>query len=211
MSPPFSPPSSESATPGKSNLKQTSQFENPPAEPATSGSNDLPEIPTIEVHPVSEVQETAEEDSKGTKVAGKGVRFADLEEHQAKENDQQTAVQSNSVDVSDVSVILKKEEEKTEGEAIGMESVDFDKVTGTSTPISDDSPSLPVKHNASVDGNGQAFMTSTSFDSEDEDQEEVIEATENTPETGATDNPSDSHTVEETDIQGSLGQSTDQS
>ena len=225
--PPFSPPSSDSATPGKSNLKQNSQFQKPSPETTSAGDHVLPEIPTIEIHSVNDAEETATgAGTKGTKAAGKGVRFAD-EEEQANGSEQQTAVQSNSVavDITDIGIKLQNEEdEKTGGEAIEMDSVDFDKVTGTSTPISDDSPSLPTKHSSTVD-DSRHFMANATSDSsvEHEDKEEVIIAAENKNHDGATtETPSNSRAAEEgegsrahehTNVQESLAQvdSIDQS
>lgn len=175
-SPPlFSPPPSEGATPGKSNLKQTSQYQN--TSDTMSGSNILPEIPTIEVHSTIDVEE-GEEEVKATKASVKGVRFADLVDAEAEEwakvSAQERAVTSNSVDIADVSVVVKEEGDDTEREAIEMDSVDFDKVTGTSTPLSENSPSLP-KHSTS---SGETFSGNSSTDTstEHEEREEVIVA-----------------------------------
>lgn len=201
-------------------MKHNSQFQKPSPEATSAGDHALPEIPTIEVHSVSDIEESAGAGTKGTKVAGKGVRFADLEEEQAKGSEQQTAVQSNSVavDISDIGIKLKNEEEKAGSEAIEMDSVDFDKVTGTSTPISDDSPSLPTKHSTTAEDSKQSFMANATSDSstEHEDKEEVIVATGNKNLNGTTsDSPSSSRAVEgaETNVQESLAQldSTDQS
>ena len=80
-----------------------------------------------------------------------------------------------------------------------MDSVDFDKVTGTSTPISDDSPSLPTKHSSTVEDSRQFMANATSDSSvEHEDKEEVIVATENKNHDGATTgSPSSSRAAEE--------------
>lgn len=142
-----------------------------------SGSNILPEIPTIEVHSTIDVEE-GEEEVKATKASVKGVRFADLVDAEAEEwakvSAQERAVTSNSVDIADVSVVVKEEGDDTEREAIEMDSVDFDKVTGTSTPLSENSPSLP-KHSTS---SGETFSGNSSTDTstEHEEREEVIVA-----------------------------------
>ncbi|CAI8024768.1 hypothetical protein GBAR_LOCUS14358 [Geodia barretti] len=81
----FSPPpltsGESSATPGKSNLKQSSQFErkregSPAKTTADEETNLLPEIPTIEVLS-SGTEEEGGEGSKVGKTPVKGVRFAD--------------------------------------------------------------------------------------------------------------------------------------
>lgn len=147
-------------------------------------------------------------------MAGKGVRFAGLEDEEAKEAEKET-VQSHSVDISEVDILLKKEEENPSGEAIEMDSVDFDKVTGTSTPISEDSPSLPAKLGTTADDSSHPLVADASSDTsmEHKDREEVIENRNldaTTPDT-----PSSSDVVEEeeslgghqnTNIQESLAQ-----
>ena len=112
--------------------------------------------------------------AKGEKTPTKGVRFADLVDP-ATEAEVGRGSEGAVRDIADVNVIVKKREDHAgEGrETIEMDSVDFDKVTGTSTPIDEDSPSLP-KHSSSVDGAGRGVAIDTS--SEQEEREEVIEA-----------------------------------
>ena len=124
----------------------------------------------------------------------KGVRFADLTESvdSAKTNKQIKDVKDEvtetdkrppgegSKDTSDVRVSPTtakaedggKVEEEEERE---MDSVDFDRVTGTSTPINEDSPSLP-KHDSTTPEEGQTFSGQMSADttSEQEDREPVF-------------------------------------
>ena len=124
----------------------------------------------------------------------KGVRFADLTESvdSAKTDKQIKDVKKEvtetyksppgegSKDSSDVRVsptTAKAEDEgkvEEEGER-EMDSVDFDRVTGTSTPINEDSPSLP-KHASTAPEEGQTFSGQMSADmsSEQEDQEPVL-------------------------------------
>ena len=103
----------------------------------------LPELPLIEVHKDREGVAISEGRGKGKEgeSSGKEVRFAD-------------DIESHGRDRAKG----RKEEEVKE-----MDSVDFDEVKGTSTPINEDSPSLP-KHNTSP-GVGQTFSDSTYIDS----------------------------------------------
>ena len=106
--------------------------------------------------------------TKGEKTPTKGVRFADLVDPAA-ETEGGRGEEGATIDIADVNVIVKKDIRET----VEMDSVDFDKVTGTSTPIDEDSPSLP-KHSSSVDGVGHGVTMDTS--SEQEEREEVIAA-----------------------------------
>ena len=104
----------------------------------------------------------------------KGVRFADTVDP-ARKTEGERGKEGAAIDIADVKVIVKKEEDYTaeERETIEMDSVDFDKVTGTSTPIDEDSPSLP-KHSTSAEGEGHGIAMDTS--SEQEEREEVFPA-----------------------------------
>ena len=157
----------EAATPGKSNLKQNSQFSKKkatsPIEP-TPGASILPEIPTIEV--LSATSGDEDEGSKVGKTSAKEVRFADQVSG---------ATETERSPSSGQAVVTTGEKTADEeGEKIEMESVDFDKATGTSTPITEDSPSLakrgltPESQNLS---NGVDESSSTA-----EEREEVLVA-----------------------------------
>jgi hypothetical protein len=189
----FSPPpltsGESSTTPGKSNLKQSSQFERkkegPPAETtaAIAETNLLPEIPTMEVLLSSGAEEEGGEGSKVGKTPVKGVRFADeVDEDEEEEsevgggkNEKQSTERNDTIlpAVSELSASAKKtaEEESQEDKDREemMESVDFDKVTGTSTPISEESPALAKR--------GLGSPSSADSSCAVEEREEVIVAT----------------------------------
>ena len=189
----FSPPpltsGESSATPGKSNLKQSSQFErkregSPAKTTADEETNLLPEIPTIEVLSGG-TEEEGGEGSKVGKTPVKGVRFADeVDEEEEEESEvgggknEKQSTETNDTTlpaVSELSTSAKKtaEEEDKDREEM-MESVDFDKVTGTSTPIIEVSPAL-AKRGLTPDS--QALTSSADSSSAVEEREEVIVAT----------------------------------
>ena len=191
----FSPPppltsGESSATPGKSNLKQSSQFErkregSPAKTTADEETNLLPEIPTIEVLSGG-TEEEGGEGSKVGKTPVKGVRFADEVDEEEEEEESEVGGGKNEKQstetndttlpaVSELSTSAKKtaEEEDKDREEM-MESVDFDKVTGTSTPIIEVSPAL-AKRGLTPDS--QALTSSADSSSAVEEREEVIVAT----------------------------------
>ena len=96
----------------------------------------LPEIPAIEVFSASGDEESGAE-SKVARTPIKGVRFAD-EVGRAKTE----GVVSSEAAGSGV---------EREGDKGEMDSVDFDKATGTSTPIAEESPSLAKRCLATPD------------------------------------------------------------
>ena len=168
-SPPlFSPPPSEGATPGKSNLKQGSQKKST----SSDASALLPEIPTIEVLSASDTEEGGMGRGCG-RTPAKGVRFADQVGADDKEKEPKIPPVTSS-STSEASPDVKKRVIQTveEREEIEMDSVDFDKVTGTSTPITEDSPSLPKHINASGAG-------SNNTTAEEGDEEVFIGTVEN--------------------------------
>lgn len=120
----------------------------------------LPELPLIEVHEVGEGAAPSEQRGKGKEgeSSGKGVRFADsVEPH---DNDRAKGRKEEEVKEIDSNRAKGRKEEDVKE----MDSVDFDEIKGTSTPINEDSPSLP-KHHSTSPGVGQTFSDSTYIDS----------------------------------------------
>ena len=184
--PPFSVGDTSSATPAKSSLRQNSQFEKknneaPSSKTASSAKPQvLPEIPTIEVV----VFGGEEEGGEGTKVARtpvKGVRFAD--EVDTEENSSSNAAEKEPGTASHAASSGTRIDSETtnDAEVEGvleykakedlMDSVDFDKVTGTSTPINEESPALTKRGLAPE---SQTLTPSGELSSTAEDREEVL-------------------------------------
>ena len=136
-----------------------------------SSSTLLPEIPTIEVLSAS----VTEEGGGGGGGGGGGktpvkVRFADEVEAEERES----AKAEERVKAEDGKVPIKAVEEK-EREVIEMDSVDFDKVTGTSTPITEDSPNLSKQHDDKTSSAGQSLgSVATSLSSSTEEEREDV-------------------------------------
>ena len=88
---------------------------------------------------------------KAVKTSSKGVRFADLVENEERETASADGVEAGSKMVT----VTKQDEDGSvdERERLEMDSVDFDKVTGTSTPITEESPRLTAKHTTSSTAN----------------------------------------------------------
>lgn len=219
----FSPPpplplsGDTSATPGKSNLKQTSQFERKDTWPSGApppDNNLLPEIPTIEVLSVSGDEEGGE-GSKVGKTSVKGVRFADEvkggegEREREEEGEKvvtsfgETSDSSPPVAPTGGSSGTKKAGEGEQEEL--MDSVDFDKVTGTSTPIAEESPSLTKRGAVAPDSHN--LSSSPESSSAVEDREDVIVGEEGGRESKNTAHSkktgSDSETTEGVDVKNS--------
>ena len=100
----------------------------------------LPEIPAIEVFSAS----GDEEGGAGSKVARtpiKGVRFAD----------EVGGAKTEGVVSSEAAGSGVEREKEGGGDKGEMDSVDFDKATGTSTPIAEESPSLAKRCLATPD------------------------------------------------------------
>ena len=173
-SPPvFSPPPlSEGATPGKSNLKHGSQQRKQTLSESDSSSTLLPEIPTIEVLSAS-VTEEGGGGGGGGKTPVK-VRFADEVEAEERQSAKAEEREGSKVKAEDGKVPIKAVEEK-EREVIEMDSVDFDKVTGTSTPITEDSPNLSKQHDDKTSSAGQSLgSVATSLSSSTEEEREDV-------------------------------------
>ena len=134
----------------------------------------------MEVLLSSGAEEEGGEGSKVGKTPVKGVRFADeVDEDEEEESEvggeKQSTERNDTIfpAVSELSTSTKKtaeeeaQEDKDREEM--MESVDFDKVTGTSTPISEESPALAKR--------GLGSPSSADSSSAVEEREEVIVAT----------------------------------
>ena len=122
----------------------------------------LPELPVIEVHSLVDLS-TSKDRGKGKagkegELSGKGVRFADV----VQSVDNTTPVREKERDEKKDRETEKgkKEDGKEMRVEKDMDSVDFDQVKGTSTPINEDSLSLP-KHTASSTAQTQTFSDSS--------------------------------------------------